>query len=88
MNKNLKQKGNTDLIQELREIKESQMALIKSKQNVLPNQIDENVEKEDKRKKVTDIFNDGQSHVKKEKEEPERPPKIEEEQKEEEEDNE
>lgn len=50
--------------------------MIKSKQHVLPNQIDESVENFDKNKKVTDIFNMGSGR--KENEEPERPPKIEE----------
>lgn len=84
--KNQKPKGNSDLIQELREINKSQIALLKSKQNVLPNQIDETIENEDKNKKFTDIFNEGSAR--KEKEEPERPPKIEEEQNENEEENE
>lgn len=53
---------------------------------MLPNQIDELVENEDKHKKVTDIFNEGSAR--KEKEEPERPPKIEEEQNENEEESE
>lgn len=62
------------MIQELREIQKSQIALIKSKQHFLPNQIDEDVENEDKQKKVTDIFN----NTRIENEEPERPPKIDE----------
>ena len=70
-------KGNAQsLIQELREIKNSQMALIKSKQQFLPNQIEEGDLNVDKTKKVTDIFNVGLAR--KENEEPERPPKIEE----------
>jgi len=59
--------------------------LIRAKQHVLPNQIDERVENIDKNKKITDIFN--VTTTRKENDEPERPPKIEEKDEEEDEQN-